>query len=161
MEKYRQGYILDGFPRTATQAKALENDLGQVVDLVVHLQLSKEEYLIQKLLGRRICSRNDCTKAYNIAHVENNQEGVFMPALLPQNGSESYCDCGASLISREDDTKKIISERLQVYNREIKPVIDFYDSKENDCLLNFMILRGLDDLPNLKNTIKNRLKLGN
>jgi len=147
--------ILDGFPRTVVQAKALETDLGQPVELVLKLALKRDQYLVDKLLGRRLCSRAGCDGSYNVAHVENPEEGVFMPALLPKNGSHDTCDCGSPLRMRADDTETVVRDRLAVYERETLPLRDFY--RERGVLEEFTILRGLDDMPQLETLVKRRL----
>lgn len=157
-EKCRNGYILDGFPRTLAQAISLDNCLGQNVDVALHLSLLKDEYLIRKLLGRRLCSRKGCFKTFNIAHVENSAEGVYMPAILPSNKSSTHCECGAPLLSRDDDTQDVISKRLEVFAKETKPLIKYYADKVASPLLEFTILRGLEDYPNLENAVLERLK---
>lgn len=83
------------------------------LDCVLNLVM-KKEYLIQKLLGRRICPI--CKSSFNIAEVENVEEDVKMPALLPRNGSYFTCDCGAKLEKREDDTMEtIFKSRLALF----------------------------------------------
>ena len=72
----------------------------------------------KKILGRRICSNKNCNKGFNLAHIENKEKDVYMPALLPQNGNSTHCDCGSKLIKREDDQEDIIVKRLNIYNNE-------------------------------------------
>lgn len=157
-EECRRGFILDGFPRSEQQARALERDLKQKVDLAVLLELKQTDYIVAKLLGRRICSKKGCSKSFNVAHVENEAEGVYMPALLPKNLSTTHCDCGAELTKRQDDTKEVIQNRLNIYERETRPLINFYSAPERSVLERFTILRGLEDMPKLEKVIRTSLK---
>mmetsp|Transcript_768 Transcript_768/g.1489 ORF Transcript_768/g.1489 Transcript_768/m.1489 type:complete len:81 (+) Transcript_768:364-606(+) len=79
-----------------------------------------------------------------------------MPALLPENGSTTTCDCGAPLVAREDDTEKIIKDRLAIYERETFPLANYYQAK--GVLEAFTILRGLDDVPLLKDLISEKFQ---
>lgn len=114
----KEGFILDGFPRTVPQAEALKGiiDIDVVSNLVV-----PENILVEKACARRICK--DCGDIYNIADI--NREGVVMP---PMNSKiEGKCDkCEGDLIQRKDDNEDTIKERLEVYKRETQPLIDFY-----------------------------------
>ncbi|CAF1809582.1 unnamed protein product [Brassica oleracea] len=109
-EKGESGYILDGFPRTVTQAEILEGVIN--VDLVINLKL-KEEALLAKCLGRRICS--ECGANYNVACIDikgdDGDDGMYMPPLLPPP------KCESKLITRADDTAEVVKERLRVYNK--------------------------------------------
>ncbi len=108
-----KGYILDGFPRTIAQAKALEQigaELNRPVQAVINLHIRTEE-LIRRMSGRRVC-----TKCRAIYHVDN---------LPPQVAG--VCDvCGGPLILRKDDNLESLKVRLDYYERETKPLIDFY-----------------------------------
>ena len=113
----KNGYILDGFPRTLVQAEAMdENDIK--LDYVINLVVS-DNVIIKRLGGRRECKV--CAAPY---HVE------FNPSL-----KEGICDkCGGELIQRPDDVPKTIKERLSVYHRETEPLIEFY--KKAQLLIN-------------------------
>ncbi|MBQ2553284.1 MAG: adenylate kinase [Treponema sp.] len=104
----KNGFILDGFPRTIPQAEAFEK-LGipvQVVNFEVGNQL-----IIDRLSNRRVCK--DCKANYNVK---------FMPPKV-----EGKCDkCGGELFTREDDKLESITHRLEVYRKETEPLIDFY-----------------------------------
>ncbi|XP_030548766.1 probable adenylate kinase 6, chloroplastic [Rhodamnia argentea] len=117
--KGETGFILDGFPRTVRQAEILEGVTD--IDLVVNLKL-REEALLAKCLGRRICSQ--CGGNYNIASIdikgENGQPGMYMAPLLPPP------QCASKLITRSDDTEEVVKERLRVYDELTKPVEEFY-----------------------------------
>jgi adenylate kinase len=110
------GWILDGFPRTAAQAEALDGllaRLGQHLDAVVKLTVPKEE-LIRRLTGRRVCP--NCSANYNTVSAPPKTEGV--------------CDrCGHALEQREDDTEATVTRRLDVYDKQTRPLIAFYERK--------------------------------
>jgi len=104
----KNGFILDGFPRTIPQAEKF-NQLGvevKVVNIVVDNQL-----IIDRLSNRRVCK--DCKANYNVKFLKPQIEGK--------------CDkCGGELITREDDKIEAITHRLEVYDKETAPLIDFY-----------------------------------
>jgi adenylate kinase len=107
-----EGFLLDGFPRTVAQAEALGeilNNLNQQLDAVIDIQVPREE-LLKRLTGRRMCK---CGASYHVA---------FSPPLQP-----GKCDkCGGDLYQRQDDTEDTINNRLDVYNEQTKPLIEFY-----------------------------------
>ena len=111
-----KGFILDGFPRTATQADTLLtmlDGMGRKIDHVVMLDVG-EPVLVARLSGRRSCP--ECKKPY---HVE------FTP---PKE--ENKCDdCGVELVWREDDREESVRQRLVVYNEQTRPLIDFFKDK--------------------------------
>ena len=103
------GYILDGFPRTLPQAKAMD-EMGISIDAALNL-LVDDDVIVKRLTGRRECKV--CAAPY---HVENNP---------PKK--DGVCDrCGGELISRADDVPETIRERLSVYHSQTEPLIDFY-----------------------------------
>lgn len=108
-EDCRRGFILDGFPRTLPQAVALEEFARP--DLVLNF-IAREEVIIERLSGRRICSR--CGAIYHIK---------YMPSKVP-----GVCDkCGGALIVRKDDRPEVVRERLNVFREQFAPVIRFYE----------------------------------
>jgi len=129
----------------------MEKELS--LDMVVCLSLKREEYLVSKILGRRICS---CGKSFNVANLENETEGVKMPPLLPAHGDPLKCECGKPLNRRADDTELIVKKRLDVYKKETEPLISHYLLQKK--LHYFEILRGLDDLPKLEKLIVENTK---
>ncbi|XP_059462621.1 adenylate kinase 1, chloroplastic [Corylus avellana] len=120
--KGESGFILDGFPRTINQAEILEGVTD--IDLVVNLKL-QEDVLLEKCLGRRICS--ECGKNFNLASInvkgENGNPGISMAPLLPP------AHCTVKLITRSDDTEAVVKERLRVYSEKSQPVEEFYRSR--------------------------------
>lgn len=111
-----KGFILDGFPRTVAQAEALEKvleKLGKKIDHVISIEVPEEE-LLKRLTGRRTCKK--CGAMYHVVFNPPKQEGV--------------CDkCGGELYQRADDNEETVKSRLDVYNSQTKPLIDFYREK--------------------------------
>ncbi len=106
-----KGFILDGFPRTLEQAKALDNIVN--LDLVLNF-VAPDDIIIERISGRRICSQ--CGAIYHIK---------FNPPKVP-----GVCDrCGSRLIQRKDDRPEVIKRRLEVYKKQFKPIIDYYKEK--------------------------------
>jgi len=105
------GFILDGFPRTVTQAEALEKITA--IDVVINIALTRDE-VIRRLSSRRVC--RDCGKIYNLLYNSPKNEGV--------------CDaCGGDLFQREDDRRDVIENRYDVYIDATAPLINFYKER--------------------------------
>jgi adenylate kinase len=108
----REGFILDGFPRTVAQADALDQLLerqGKTLDGMIYLNLSAQE-IIRRLSGRRVCK--SCKKEYHIEFLPPRREGI--------------CDlCGGQLIQREDDREETILKRLKVFEEQTTPLIEY------------------------------------
>lgn len=113
------GFILDGFPRTLSQAKVLDEmlkKLGNKLDLVFYFALSKESVVL-RLSGRRICG--ECGANYHIK---------FVPPM-----KEELCDkCGGELYQRTDDKMETVMERMRVYHEQTEDLIEYY--KKNGIL---------------------------
>ena len=109
----RQGFILDGFPRSEVQAVATQqllDRLGRPLTAVVQLIMADEE-IVTRLSYRRVCSQ--CNRTYHLLYNAPLQEGV--------------CDVdGEPLVQRADDTESSIRNRLSVYHRQTEPVVEFY-----------------------------------
>jgi adenylate kinase len=104
------GYLLDGFPRTLAQARALEQRTGGEVGRVVYFELSEEE-VVERLTGRRTCP--SCGENFHVKYLQPKAEGV--------------CDkCGAALIQRSDDTEETVLERLRVYREQTGDLVGYY-----------------------------------
>lgn len=119
-----KGFILDGFPRTISQAESLEKiiDIDKVVNMVM-----PEEIIIEKILARRTCEK--CGNIYNIADISFGKNKEYrLPPISPK--VEGKCDkCGGRLVSRSDETRELIKERLRVYEEKTAPLINFYREK--------------------------------
>lgn len=108
----KNGYILDGFPRTIPQAEALENI--DKIDKVIDFQ-ARDDVIIQRLSGRRTCRK--CGAIFHVVNIPPKVEGV--------------CDkCGGELVQRSDETEDVIKNRLEVYRKQTEPLIDYYKKKE-------------------------------
>ncbi len=121
-------FILDGFPRTLRQAEAL--DKIAKIDAIIRIN-APSEILVEKISARRICSNPKCDGNYNIADIKKTINGVnyVLPPLLPRKNM--ICDkCGSPLIQRNDDNPKVIEERLNVYEKQSKPIIEYYMNKK-------------------------------
>jgi len=113
----KTGYLLDGFPRTVVQADALNSFLierGEQLDTALLIKVPNE-FILERMTGRRVCP--SCGASYHVK---------FNPPT-----SEGKCDlCGSEVIQRKDDTVETVKERLDVYQKETQPLIDFYDEKK-------------------------------
>ncbi|BAB82090.1 adenylate kinase [Clostridium perfringens str. 13] len=113
----KNGYLLDGFPRTVHQAEALDNFLTEreeSIDTALLIEVPKE-FILERMTGRRVCP--SCGASYHIK---------FNP---PTN--DGKCDlCGSDVIQRKDDTEETVKERLDVYENQTQPLIDFYKNKK-------------------------------
>lgn len=111
------GFILDGFPRTVDQADGLRGilaDLALALDAVAVIKVSDEE-LVKRLSGRRSCP--ECNAVYNVHFDPPEQDGI--------------CDeCGAELVQRSDDQPETVKNRIDVYNRQTHPLIDYYEQSD-------------------------------
>ncbi|HEX4490948.1 MAG TPA: adenylate kinase [Acidimicrobiia bacterium] len=105
-----EGFVLDGFPRTLGQAESFETILdGHPLDLVVNLDVPLE-IVLDRISGRRVCV--DCQRVYH----------VTMPPEVPW-----VCDtCGHEVVQRDDDTEEAVERRLEAYETDTKPILDFY-----------------------------------
>lgn len=134
MADCKNGFILDGYPRTIPQAEALEKITN--INIVLNLTIN-EDVLIQKLTARRICKV--CGEIYNVADIRGVIDGVKydMGPMLPKVSGK--CDkCGGELVQRKDDTVEVIAERLKVYKDQTEPLIKYYRKKKllEDVLVN-------------------------
>ncbi len=106
----KKGFILDGYPRTSAQARALQEfaAVGAVLDFKAPFKT-----IVERISGRRTCSNSKCSATYHVRYSPPKKEGV--------------CDkCGGELYQRSDEQPGIITERLRVYEEQNKPLIDYY-----------------------------------
>ena len=127
----KNGFLLDGFPRTIFQAEKLDEFLSESnlkMDIVINLKVEKEA-LIKRLTGRRVCK--DCGASYHIVNIPPKKEGV--------------CDiCGGELIPRKDDNIATVENRINVYEEQTAPLIGYY--KEAGSLVDFDGEASLDEV---------------
>lgn len=109
----KNGYVLDGFPRTIPQAEVLDKaitELGEKIDYAINVDVP-DENIIRRMSGRRACLA--CGATFHIEHIPPKQEGI--------------CDkCGKELVQRDDDKEETVKNRLDVYHKQTQPLIDFY-----------------------------------
>ena len=107
----KNGFILDGFPRTINQAEEIGKEIK--IDKVINIQAS-DEIIIDRLSKRKVCGK--CGFVYHLIYIKPKKEGV--------------CDkCGGKLYQRKDEKPEAITERLKVYRNETEPLIDYYKEK--------------------------------
>lgn len=127
----KNGFLLDGFPRTVFQADALDKflkDKGKGIDLVINIEV-EDKMLIERLDARRVCPT--CTATYNVIGMPPKKEGI--------------CDkCNDTLIQRKDDKKETVGNRIKVYHEQTSPLIDYY--KEKGLIKDFDGMIGADAL---------------
>ena len=113
----KNGYVLDGFPRTIPQAEVLDSELtklGDKIDYAINVDVP-DENIVNRMSGRRACVT--CGATYHIVHIPPKNPGI--------------CDkCGSELILRDDDAPETVLKRLGVYHEQTQPLIDFYENKK-------------------------------
>jgi adenylate kinase len=105
----KEGFILDGFPRTIPQAEALD-EMGVEIQYVINIDVP-DERIIKRMSGRRVCE--NCGRPFHIESLKPAKEGI--------------CDdCGGTLVQRKDDHPDTVLARLDVYHKETEPLADYY-----------------------------------
>ena len=134
----RNGYVLDGFPRTIPQANVLKEALekqNDKIDYAINVDVP-DENIVRRMSGRRACVT--CGATYHIEHVPPKTEGI--------------CDkCGSELILRDDDKPETVLNRLKIYHDQTQPLIDFYSNEG--------ILKEVDGTIDVKDVFENITKI--
>ncbi len=105
----KNGFILDGFPRTIPQAEALDK-MGVKIDKVISIEVS-DEAIARRMSGRRVCPK--CGSSYHLIYKKSVDDGA--------------CHCGTELVQRKDDAPETVLERLKVYHEQTEPLKDYYE----------------------------------
>ena len=113
----KNGFILDGFPRTIPQAEALDK-MGVVIDKVIDIEVA-DENIVRRMSGRRVCEK--CGASYHLLYKKPEVEGVCGK-------------CGGTLVQRKDDHPDTVKERLEVYHTQTEPLKEYY-SKQGKLLV--------------------------
>ena len=134
----KNGYVLDGFPRTIPQAQVLEdalNAINESVDYAIDVDVP-DENIIRRMSGRRACV--SCGATYHI---------MYAPTKV-----ENICDtCGDKLILRDDDKPETVLSRLEIYHKQTQPLIEFYTAKN--------VLKTVDGTKDLNDVFKEIVKI--
>jgi len=134
----KNGYILDGFPRTIPQAESLDRALsaiGESVDYAINVEVP-DENIVKRMGGRRACV--SCGATWHLIFAPTKKEGI--------------CDtCGAELILRDDDKPETVQKRLGVYHEQTQPLIDYYSQKG--------ILRDVDGTMSMEDVFRAIVKI--
>ena len=136
----KNGYVLDGFPRTIPQADVLDKELtklGDKVDFAINVDVP-DENIVRRMSGRRACLK--CGATYHIEHIPPKKEGI--------------CDtCGSELVQRDDDKPETVQNRLSVYHEQTQPLIEYYDKKN--------ILKTVDGTKDMQEVFNNIVNILN
>ena len=108
----KNGFVLDGFPRTIPQAEALD-EMGVEIDKVIEIFV-KDEDIVKRMSGRRVCSK--CGSSYHLIYKQPAKEGICN-------------ECGAELVQRKDDYPETVLERLNVNHEQTEPLKGYYEKK--------------------------------
>ncbi len=113
----KNGFVLDGFPRTIPQAESLDEELAKLekkIDFAIDVDVP-DEVIVERMAGRRACAK--CGATYHLISLKPKKEGV--------------CDeCGGELVLRADDEPETVLERLKIYHSQTSPLIEYYSKKD-------------------------------
>ena len=115
----KNGFVLDGFPRTIPQAEALDK-MGIPIDKVIDIEVP-DEVIVQRMSGRRVCE--SCGASYHLLYKKPEVEG-------------KCGKCGGTLVQRKDDHPDTVKERLNVYHEQTEPLKDYYSKQGKLCVVN-------------------------
>ena len=134
----KNGFVLDGFPRTIPQAEALDAALGKInekMDYAIDVDVP-DENIVNRMSGRRVCL--NCGATYHLISIPPKVEGI--------------CDrCGSEIVLREDDKPETVQKRLKVYHEQTQPLIDYYKNQG--------ILREVDGSVDMEDVFKEILNI--
>jgi len=134
----KDGYVLDGFPRTIPQADVLDKELTKLsdkIDYAINVEVP-DENIVRRMSGRRACLK--CGATYHIEHIPPKQEGI--------------CDrCGSELVQRDDDKPETVQNRLSVYHEQTQPLITYYNGKN--------ILKTVDGTKDMNDVFEDIVKI--
>lgn len=141
-EDCKQGFLLDGFPRTIPQAEDLKKMMAKLnidLDMVINIDVPRP-VILDRLCTRRTCANAECQAIYNVKSNPPKQEGI--------------CDkCGSPAIQREDETETAITHRLETYNAKTAPLIGFYEKegkfKNVPCISSDDVVNAIKEALNL------------
>ena len=137
-EDCKEGYVLDGFPRTIPQADVLDKELTKLsdkIDFAIDVEVP-DENIVRRMSGRRACLK--CGATYHIEHIPPKQEGI--------------CDrCGSELVQRDDDKPETVQNRLSVYHEQTQPLIEYYNGKN--------ILKTVDGTKDMNDVFEDIVKI--
>ena len=137
-EDCKDGYVLDGFPRTIPQADVLDKELTKLsdkIDFAINVEVP-DENIVRRMSGRRACLK--CGATYHIEHIPPKQEGI--------------CDrCGSELVQRDDDKPETVQNRLSVYHEQTQPLITYYNGKN--------ILKTVDGTKDMNDVFEDIVKI--
>jgi adenylate kinase len=137
-EDCKDGYVLDGFPRTIPQADVLDKELTKLsdkIDFAINVEVP-DENIVRRMSGRRACLK--CGATYHIEHIPPKQEGI--------------CDrCGSELVQRDDDKPETVQNRLSVYHEQTQPLIEYYNGKN--------ILKTVDGTKDMNDVFEDIVKI--